>query len=167
MKKNLLLCLVLVALVLGGCVTPPTPKMNVAGVKEFTGKAQVVDGDTIFVRDADGRHKVRLASIDAPELKQPFGPEAKVYLVKKIDGKDVRVTWTMLDKYGRAIGNVYYGSNQWANIEMVAGGYAWQYTAYSNDPNMAKLEAVVKARKLGLWSQPNPVPPWEFRKQKD
>jgi endonuclease YncB( thermonuclease family) len=47
---------------------------------------------------------------------------------------------------------------------MVATGMAWHYSAYSNDQSLAALQAQAQAQKLGIWSQPNPIPPSEFRK---
>jgi endonuclease YncB( thermonuclease family) len=49
------------------------------------------------------------------------------------------------------------------NRELVAGGLAWQYRKYSSDPVLLGLEEQARASGTGLWSQPNPVPPWDFR----
>jgi endonuclease YncB( thermonuclease family) len=50
------------------------------------------------------------------------------------------------------------------NRQMVATGNAWHYAAYSKDQSLADLQSQAQAQKLGLWAQPNPTPPWEFRK---
>jgi len=45
-------------------------------------------------------------------------------------------------------------------------GNAWHYAAYSKDQSLADLQSQAQAQKLGLWAQPNPTPPGEFRKAK-
>ena len=48
------------------------------------------------------------------------------------------------------------------NAEMINQGYAWAYTRYNADPELAKLQALAKAVKRGLWADSDPVPPWDF-----
>ncbi len=50
------------------------------------------------------------------------------------------------------------------NRELVVQDYAWVYRKYSSDSELLKLEAEVKQKGLGLWDDPNPIPPWEWRK---
>ena len=50
--------------------------------------------------------------------------------------------------------------------ELLSAGLAWHYKQYSRDPEMAKLEFQARSAKRGLWAEPNPVPPWEWRKRK-
>jgi len=49
---------------------------------------------------------------------------------------------------------------------MVAEGYAWHYKQYSKDADLVKAEKEAREAKKGLWADPNPVPPWEYRKGK-
>ena len=41
---------------------------------------------------------------------------------------------------------------------------AWHYKEYSDDETLAELEDKARVSKLGLWAEPNALPPWEFRK---
>ena len=51
------------------------------------------------------------------------------------------------------------------NHVMVGQGMAWWYRRYApNDLELAGLETEAKAAKRGLWGQPNPVPPWDWRR---
>jgi len=50
-----------------------------------------------------------------------------------------------------------------ANLEQVKKGMAWVYKQYASDPAYFEAEDEAKKAKVGLWSQPNPTPPWEFR----
>ncbi|MGW8271111.1 MAG: thermonuclease family protein, partial [Burkholderiales bacterium] len=62
----------------------------------------VADGDTITVLDAARRRsRVRLAGIDAPESRQPFGAAAKRSLSALVFGADVEVEYRKRDRYGR------------------------------------------------------------------
>lgn len=157
-------------MVLVGCSTPAAKvsmlKVNAAGQKEFVGTvSKVVDGDTLVVKTDKGDIKVRMSGIDAPEMKQSFGPEAKDALSQRVDGKKVRVVWRADDKYGRVVGDVYEGY-KWVNLDMVFAGMAWHYKAYSKDARMASVEANVRKHGVGLWKQKDPVAPWDFRKSK-
>lgn len=125
----------------------------------------ISDGDTITILTADlEQMKVRLAEIDCPEKKQPFGTKAKEALSEKIFGKHVDVEWTKKDRYGRVIGKVYL-DGRYINKEMIEEGWAWHYTEYSHSPEMAEAQVYAKSHKLGLWADKHPVPPWEFRKK--
>ena len=49
--------------------------------------------------------------------------------------------------------------------ELVCQGMAWWYREYApGDRELERLEAKARSARLGLWSQPNPIPPWEWRK---
>ena len=50
------------------------------------------------------------------------------------------------------------------SLELIKAGLAWHYKRYSSDPVLAKAEEQARRQKLGLWSMPNPIPPWEYRR---
>jgi endonuclease YncB( thermonuclease family) len=132
---------------------------------ELRGKVvSIADGDTITVLDIDKKqHTVRLNGIDAPEKKQPFGAKSKARLGELVAGKDVVAEWTGKDNYGRVLGKVQQGPLD-VNLQMVKEGLAWHYRKYSKSDKLARAEAEAKAGKKGLWADPNPMPPWDFRK---
>ncbi len=142
---------------------------------------KVVDGDTVHVTMAEGtKLTIRLYGIDAPETEkvnhrtgvvskpgQPYGEEAEKALKEKVLGKKARVVIMDIDRYRRSV-SVLYLDNRDINREMVKEGYAWAYTEYLRGPYASEyIEAENEARrkKLGLWHQANPLPPWEFRKR--
>jgi endonuclease YncB( thermonuclease family) len=132
----------------------------------FEGKVvSIADGDTltVLVTPSNQQVKVRLSGIDTPERKQAFGTQAKQALSAKVFGKLVRVQDNGQDRYGRTLGDIYLGE-RWVNLEMVAEGYAWHYKAYSKDKRLADAEVGARKAKRGLWTDRDPVPPWEFRK---
>lgn len=129
----------------------------------------VADGDTITVLDADKvQHKIRLAGIDAPEKKQPFGQRSKESLSELVFSKTVTVETDKRDRYGREVGKVLVDGVD-ANLVQVQRGFAWHYKAYeSEQPAIdrkvyADAENEARAARRGLWANVEPMPPWEFR----
>jgi endonuclease YncB( thermonuclease family) len=119
----------------------------------------VHDGDTITLL-IDGNHtiKVRLAQIDAPESKQPFGNQSKKSLSDMVFKKTIRVEKETFDKYGRTVGTLFVGDLD-VNKEQVKRGMAWVYPKYAHDPALFNLEADARQASLGSWSDPTSMPP--------
>jgi endonuclease YncB( thermonuclease family) len=130
----------------------------------LTGRVvRVADGDTITVLDAaNAQHKIRFHGIDAPESHQAFGQKSKQKLSDYVAGKAVTVTWKSKDKYGRILGTVWLGSTD-INLLMLRDGYAWHYKRFDTNPVYAAAESEARAARRGLWSDPNPIPPEQFR----
>lgn len=133
---------------------------------EITGKVVGVhDGDTITVLDSvKTQHKIRLNGIDAPEAHQAFGDKSKQALGEIVFRETVSVKVVDKDKYGRTVGDVFVGTN-WVNLTMVKAGMAWHYKAYSKSHDLEEAQEHAQDKKLGLWKDKNPIPPWEFRKE--
>lgn len=127
----------------------------------------ISDGDTLTILDGSNtQHKVRLAAIDAPEKAQAFGNRAKQALSDICFGKSAVITVVDTDRYGRTVGEVdCLGTS--ANQEMLRLGMAWVYRKYAKGyGHFYAFEDDAKASKRGLWTDPNPVPPWEWRHTK-
>jgi hypothetical protein len=98
-------------------------------------------------------------------------------------GEVVTVKVATKDKYGRMVAWVYYqpimhvwgkggladhphfrrGPERCLNEDLLRAGLAWHYTQYDRSEKLAKLEQEARAAKRGLWADPNPMPPWEWR----
>jgi len=130
----------------------------------FYGKAvRVLDGDTIDVLTPANRSiRVRLANIDAPEKKQPFGQKSKQNLLALVGGKTVEVVDLGGDQYGRRIGRILVNGKE-ANTEQVRDGMAWVYTLYNQDDRLGAIETAARKKHMGLWIDPSPQAPWEYR----
>lgn len=132
-------------------------------VKVITGKViSIADGDTVTVLDGNTPTKIRLEGIDAPESHQAYGHKSKEAVAGKVFQKTVRVEWRELDKYKRTLGHIFV-DNRWVNKEMVQEGWAWHYRQYSKSEVLAAAESDARTAKAGLWADPSPIPPWEFR----
>lgn len=130
----------------------------------------VVDGDTIEVLHNGKAQRIRLQGIDCPEKAQAFGQRAKQATSELVFGRRVTIEIHDQDKYKRIIGNVILSDGTHVNRELVAQGWCWWYQKYApEDLVLATLEEAARvARKglrKGLWNDPEPIPPWEWRKQ--
>ena len=135
--------------------------------EEIVGRVvRVADGDTITVLSTSTtQHKIRLQGIDAPEKKQAFGNASRKFLSGLVANREVRVTYTKRDRYGRILGTVFvYGRD--INLEMLKAGMAWHYKKYDSTPAYAQAESEARAAKRGLWQEKNPTEPEAFRKAK-
>lgn len=138
------------------------------------------DGDTVM--DSNKR-KYRLYGIDAPELKQTYGPKARKALEEFVRQGEIYAQLHGVEKYGRMLVTLYSvpsPSKKWHNINyaMVASGHAWVYRfkkeeTRRGEPLIPKLEEYenaqvdAKTRQRGLWNASDiPIPPSEFRKMK-
>jgi endonuclease YncB( thermonuclease family) len=163
-----------VLLILGGAACAESLLGRVVGV---------TDGDTLTVLDAaKAQHKVRLAGIDAPEKGQPSGERSKENLSRLVFGRDVRVDWHKKDRYGRLIGTAWVApadlpcvgkpdcpKTMDAGLAQLTAGLAWHYKKYAHEKEpqqrgqYAFAEEEARAKRVGLWKDANPVPPWEWR----
>lgn len=123
----------------------------------------VSDGDTLTVLHDQQQIKIRLAEIDAPEKAQPFGARSKQSLSNMCFGKAVEVSPRTLDRYGRTVARVRCDGVD-ANAEQVRSGMAWVYDRYVTDRSLYNLQEEARAARHGLWADPSPTPPWEWRK---
>jgi endonuclease YncB( thermonuclease family) len=133
----------------------------------ITGRVvRVADGDTLSVLDrSNTQHKIRLHGIDTPERDQRYGKRAWDALSEMVDGREVGVVVLGQDSYGRTDGTVYLGERN-INLAMVAAGHAWWYRYYApNDRPLQAAETAARDRQLGLWAEPDPVAPWDWRRQ--
>jgi len=137
-----------------------------ASAAELTGRVvAIADGDTVTVLSAEHQQtKIRLAEIDAPETRQPYGSRAKQVLSALVFDKQVRVVVVTQDRYGRTVGRIYIDRLD-VNAEMIRQGAAWVYCQYNHDPSLLPLEQAAQQAGVGLWALPEAErqPPWVWR----
>jgi endonuclease YncB( thermonuclease family) len=183
MKRTLALSLLLVLTCIGSVaflLSAPTwgvslpyrrHTRNIATPIIFEGRVVgVQDGDTITVLDSsNANHRIRLLGIDAPEKGQAFGTRSGQNLSQAVFNKIVTIEWSKHDRYGRILGKVMLGSQD-VCLEQITAGMAWHYKYYQDEqsPEDRKLyadaEDTARSSGVGLWIDPNPIPPWDFRR---
>ena len=131
----------------------------------FEGKVTAIkDGDTYKVLYDGSEKTIRLAHIDCPEKKQPFGSRAKQFASDICFGKVVTIkTEGKTDRYKRIIGEIILQDGTNVNKELVKNGLAWHFKKYSDNNEYAELETVAKQEQIGLWTDKEPIAPWDWR----
>jgi endonuclease YncB( thermonuclease family) len=142
--------------------------------------SDVSDGASVTVTDNAGmQRKVRLAAIDAPEVRQAYGRESRQHLSTMVLGKAVEVAWRKQDRYGRIVGKLILidppcatcPKTLDAGLAQLEAGLAWWDRATRRGQSLSDqgyyeyAEFDARARRIGLWQDPAPVPPWEWRKK--
>lgn len=125
----------------------------------------IIDGDTIEVLHEQKPERIRLNGIDCPEkvrhlARTPNRPHLIWCLAKKYNF--IRVA---KDKHGRTIADVLLADGRNVNQELVKAGWCWWYREYApKELALKQAEQEAKEAKRGLWSDPDPVPPWLYRR---
>ena len=152
-----LIALILMLFALPACAAEEGFTARVVGVS---------DGDTITVLTAEKtQRKIRLFGVDAPEMGQDFGARAKQAASDLCSGKDVKILPRDTDRYGRTVAEVILPDGKNLEWELVDRGMAWWYEYYApGDKELFRREFIAKKTKAGLWRQPDPIPPWDWRR---
>ncbi len=129
---------------------------------------QVVTGDTLKVNYQGGLYNVRLYGVAAPKANQSYGPSAREATSKVVLGRTVDIERIYAD--GNTDVAIVYIHDQYSVQSYLAGsGLAWV------NGNQCTLEVCSKWQSMqdqardaerGLWSEANPVPPWNYGRTK-
>lgn len=128
---------------------------------------------------------IRFGFIDAPEIEQPGGPEARDFLDAIIGGKSVDLailtkmdTGGIVDRHGRIVAIPFLPSTcenerDWAQrlprnveLEMVLNGWAWVLDRYGPDERYLEALEDAKRHRRGIWASDSNIHPWEFKKER-
>lgn len=127
----------------------------------------IADGDTFTLLTAQNQQvKIRLHGIDCPEKKQPYSNNAKAYTSSLVFGKQVSVQVKNIDRYGRTIGVVFLEDKRNVNELLLQAGWAWHFKKYDQNARWAAMEHQARRNRKGLWADPNPIAPWDWRAMK-
>jgi micrococcal nuclease len=139
---------------------------SAAVAADFTGPVlSVFDGDTLEVLHNTHPERIRFSGIDCPEKGQAYGKRAKQAASELVFGKEVTLQTYGKDKYGRTLADVLLPDGSNVNRELVREGFCWWYRKYApENGELEQLEEEAREAKKGLWADPQPVPPWEWRK---
>ena len=126
----------------------------------------ISDGDTFTVINRDKLQlRVRVYGIDAPERGQAFGNRAKQALSSYIAGEEIEIDVQSQEKWGRFVARVYTPEGEDVALLMLRSGMAWHYAHFDGTAAYREAQEAARAEKAGLWTDSNPIAPWDFRKQ--
>lgn len=128
---------------------------------------RVSDGDTLWLKPGDGGRyvKVRVQGIDAPEICQRWGLEAKQALQALALGRPVRIDdGGLRDEHGRRLSRVMRDDED-LGARLVRDGHAWSYRWRDDAGPYLIEEMAARAAGRGLFADPQPQRPRDFRKQ--
>ena len=120
----------------------------------------VPDGDTLAVKIDRQVLNVDLSRVDAPEVGQPYGGDARDSLADLCDSKTIVLDDVGIDRDRRIFGDVHCGGVD-AGEAQVKRGLAWAKPRAASSM-LRDLQAKARAEHRGLWSEAAPVPPWEW-----
>lgn len=125
----------------------------------------VSDGDTLWVAvDPKSKPiKVRLQGIDAPEICQAWGIEARDALNARLLRQSVSLNTRAKDDYDRVLGRLTFRGDD-VGAWLVKNGHAWSYHHRRNPGPYAKEEAAARGARLGLWARSGVLEPRQFRR---
>lgn len=126
----------------------------------------VHEGDRLTIRHDGKSETIYLKDIDCPELKQPYGKQAKHAIAGYVGNRDVVVRGLTRDKQGRVSAEVLLDDGRNVGRELLKEGLAWWQRSASSDASLEVLEQLARAERKGLWSEPHPVPPWKWKATK-
>lgn len=127
---------------------------------------RLADGDTFTIGEGDFTWRIRLFGVDCPETKQAHGKDAAAFTAARVEGKKVTVAVKDVDRYGRVVAEVFLPDGTSLNRDLVRHGWAWWYKQYSpKDKELGELEAAARTARIGLWADPAPQAPWDFRRK--
>lgn len=126
----------------------------------------VQEGDRLTIHHDGLNEVIYLKDIDCPDLKQPYGKQAKRVVAAYVGNRDVVLRGLMRDKQGRVTAEVLLPDGRNVGQELLKEGLAWWKKSASSDTGLEVLEELARAEGKGLWSEPNPVPPWKWKAPK-
>jgi endonuclease YncB( thermonuclease family) len=134
---------------------------------DFTARVVTVhEGDRLTIRH-DGRSEtIYLKDIDCPELKQPYGKQAKHAIAAYVANREVVVRALKRDRHGRITAEILLQDGRNVGHELVKEGLAWSRPDTSQSQSLGDVEELARAAGKGLWSDHNPVPPWKWKATK-
>lgn len=148
-------------------LSPLTPFANAATIEGRV--VAIADGDTLTLLDnTQAQHKIRIAGIDAPEKRQDFGQRSKANLSGLAFNQAAVAACRKIDRYKRNLCVVSVAGRD-VGLEQIRAGMAWHYKQYAKEqPTSERItyeraENEAKAKRLGLWVDAEPLPPWEWR----
>lgn len=148
------------------CLLLAWPVQTVSGAEFVARVLAVHEGDRLTIHHQGRKDMVYLRDVDCPELKQPYGKQAKHATAAYIANREVVVRDLTRDRQGRMTADILLLDGRRIAHELVKEGLAWSRPERTNDQILKEMEELARAAGRGLWAEPNPVPPWKWKSKK-
>jgi len=125
----------------------------------------VEEGDRLTIRHSGRTETIYIKDIDCPQLTQPYGKQAKRVTTAFVANRDVVIRGLASDKQKRLSAEVVLHDGRSLGRELLKEGLAWWKRSPAADQRLELLEELARAGGKGLWSDPKPIPPWEWKPQ--
>ena len=135
----------------------------VAGADFVARVLMVHEGDRLTIHHQGRKDMVYLRNVDCPELKQPYGRQARHAAAAYIVHREVVVRNLKRDRQGRMTADIQLTDGRQIAHELVKEGLAWVQPDGFADQALKDMEELARAAGKGLWAEPNPVPPWKWK----
>jgi endonuclease YncB( thermonuclease family) len=123
----------------------------------------VHEGDKLTILHGGRTEKIFLKDIDCPNLKQPYGKQAKRTTAAYVANRIVTVRGVQRNSKGQTTAEIVLEDGRNIGHELIKEGLAWARKDTAGGKQLAEVEQLIRAEHKGLWSDPNPVPPWKWR----
>lgn len=158
----MMMCRLSLCLVLALVIASPALAQS-----EFVARVLIVhEGDQLTIYHQGRKEAIFLKNVDCPELKQPYGKQAKHATSAYIANRDVVVRDIQRDRQGRMTADILLADGRNIAHELVKEGLAWVQPGKGHDQALKDMEELARASKSGLWSEPDPIPPWKWKSAK-
>jgi endonuclease YncB( thermonuclease family) len=148
------------------CALLAWPTQTVVGA-EFVARVMTVhEGDRVTIHYQGRNEMLTLRAVDCPDLKQPYGKQAKHAAAAYLANREVVLRELKKDQQGRVTADILLKDGRNIAHELVKEGLAWVRPGEVLDPILKDLEELARASKIGLWSEPDPIPPWKWKHTK-
>jgi micrococcal nuclease len=119
------------------------------------------------VRPAQGGpvRRIRLEAMDAPEICQSWGPQARQALMQRVQNRRVQVKGHAHDVYGRLVARISVDGED-VGAWMVAQGHAWSYRWHGRKGRYDAEATAARRQARGLFASASPEPPRDFRRRR-
>jgi micrococcal nuclease len=128
---------------------------------------RIIDGDTLEIQRERRVQRVRIWGIDTPERDQPYASQAQQFTRSLLVGRETVIQPMDFDVYGRLVALITVDEKN-ISEELVGSGLAWVHIYFCNEPICTawqSLQQRAKSRRIGLWSDPHPIAPWQWKKK--
>lgn len=153
-----------------GSTDRPVPREMLVTAHEEVSVATIIavsDGDSVQARENGSSISLHLDGVDAPELSQKFGAEARTYLSELVINRGVTVRVRSRATRGReSRARVEVGGVD-VSLLLLRRGLARYCSLHNEDPRLREAEAEARKARRGLWDDPDQPAPWKHRGVKE